>query len=115
MGYSGNALKKIIIYSKQTGSNGNYIELSDSVLNLGQFYLSDATDTEDDPYIDFPCEKCGEYFDVHDLNAHEPYLNYCDLCIGKEEYERETKEYFNSLRRKGLLEEYGTWVLNLYP
>lgn len=115
MGYSKNALKEIIKLSKQISLNGNYIELSDEVLTLGQFYLYESIDVENDIYEEFPCEKCKKLYDQKDLNAREPYLNYCNSCIEKEEHEREIKEYFDSLRKKCLINDYKNWIEKLYP
>lgn len=116
MGYSKNALREIIRLSKQWGFEGRYMELDDErVLTLKDFCPMEAIGDDPDPFIDFPCERCGKFYGPEKLNAQEPYLNYCEPCIEIEEEQKEKKEYFGSLKRKGILEDYRLWIEKLYP
>ena len=115
MGYSKNALKSIIKASKEMGFEGFYVELSDDILNLGQFDISEAIDIYNvmDLNLEAICERCGkiEIPDDHDEYGAETGIYHCPKC--REEIPLE--KYFNSLKSKGILEDYGNWIIKTYP
>jgi hypothetical protein len=59
------------------------------------------------------CERCGkeECPKKDDEYGAEDGVYHCYKC--REEITIE--EYFNSLKSKGLLEEYGSWIIKTYP
>ncbi len=115
MGYSRNALKAIIKASKELGIEENYVELWDGVTNLGEFDIYEAIDIYNvlDHNLEAICARClkAEIPKEDDDYGAETGIYHCRKC--REEIP--LKEYFNSLKSKGLLEQYGKWIMKVYP